>query len=285
MAHSHLAEVFGYPTDNLSPEAEKHRVEGVCPFNDEHFGCLKNQENPPLGNCSMQTPKGPTITCPTRFMQGGLVKEDAARFFGFPSGTWEVAPEVKLTDAAGHGVGNIDMVLVMRGADGEVEDFGSVEVQAVYISGNVRNPFRLYMEDREGRQHETYKGDKKPRPDYLSSFKRLILQVMRKGSILAEWGKRQAIAVDRHFFSTFLELPPVPQEEAEIAWLVYDLAFDRAGNRYNLELVETVYTTFEDALESLTTHEAGSEAEFRKRLRAKLDRLRFAPRQTSLPSD
>jgi len=41
----------------------------------------------------------------------------------------------------GRSAGNIDVVLVSYDNDGKVLDFGALEIQAVYISGNVRDPF------------------------------------------------------------------------------------------------------------------------------------------------
>ena len=46
--------------------------------------------------------------------------------------------EVRLNDANGKSAGNIDVVPVSYDNDGKVLDFGALEVQAVYISGNVR---------------------------------------------------------------------------------------------------------------------------------------------------
>ena len=52
--------------------------------------------------------------------------------------------EVKLKDADGQVIGIIDVVLVETDQR-EVINFGALEIQAVYISGNVRNPFRSYI--------------------------------------------------------------------------------------------------------------------------------------------
>lgn len=56
-------------------------------------------------------------------------------------------PEIRLTDVNGKAAGNIDLVLVEYNDEGYVTDFGALEIQAVYISGNLRRPFRAYMKD------------------------------------------------------------------------------------------------------------------------------------------
>lgn len=151
-------------------------------------------------------------------------------------------------------------------------DFGALEVQAVYISGNIRNAFKFYMEAPHSRYNTTWEGLSYPRPDYLSSSrKRLAPQLIYKGGILNEWQKKIAVAVDKNFFATLPELPRIEPDKADIAWLVYDLVFDQPTNRYNLLKSETVFTAFLPALETITMAEAGLVENFLEHLQQKLD--------------
>lgn len=110
------------------------------------------------------------------------------------------------------------------------------------------------------------------RADYLSSSrKRLAPQMIYKGGIFQQWGKRQAVALHKGFFATLPELPEIEVEQADIAWLVYDLQFDAANNRYQLVLDRVVYTAFEAALLRITTAPAGSVSDFMTLLQTKLD--------------
>ncbi len=52
-----------------------------------------------------------------------------------------------MKDKYGKSAGNIDYVLVSYDSKGRVIDFGSLEVQSVYISGNLTGPFTAYLED------------------------------------------------------------------------------------------------------------------------------------------
>ena len=36
-----LAEVFGFPTDNRTPEAERYRKNKLCPFNNKVPSCTR----------------------------------------------------------------------------------------------------------------------------------------------------------------------------------------------------------------------------------------------------
>ena len=48
-----LREVFGFPVDNFSPEATRHRDKKLCPFNNKVPNCTKDKANDPLGTCTI----------------------------------------------------------------------------------------------------------------------------------------------------------------------------------------------------------------------------------------
>jgi len=62
-----LAEVFGFPTDNFSNNAERYRKNRLCPFHNKVPSCTKNSATNPLGVCSIFYINSPVITCPIRF--------------------------------------------------------------------------------------------------------------------------------------------------------------------------------------------------------------------------
>ena len=251
-----LAEVFGFPTGNLSREAERYRRLKLCPFNNKVPNCTKDKADSPLGVCSIFNGEQIAITCPIRFRQEWLIAEDAAAFF-FPAGTkWTSLTEIQLNDKHGKPAGNIDIVLVAYDSAGKVVDFGALEVQAVYISGNVRRPFEHYLEDPVSRADMDW--TKQPRPDYLSSSrKRLAPQLLFKGGILNAWNKKIAVALDRSFFLTLPTLREAEPGDAEIAWLVYDLNREEANDRYSLTRQRTVYATFSESLDQITRPDVG----------------------------
>lgn len=269
-----LAEVFGYPTTNLTADAERKRESRICPFNNRVPSCTKDKATDPLGVCSIYHGTGVVITCPIRFTEDWIITEDAAKFF-FAEGTqWTSLREVRLTDQNGDSVGNIDYVLVAYDSSGKVTDFGSVEVQAVYISGNVREPFREYMRDRTSNHDMNWKvvGAGYPKPDYLSSSrKRLVPQLLFKGGIISGWGKKQAVIVQRSFFETLPTLPTVDPEDAHIAWMLYDLKPDSERDALRLVQTEVVYTQFLPALNKMTIPEPGTVTDFMSVLQRKLD--------------
>ena len=158
---------------------------------------------------------------------------------------------------------------------GRLRDFGSLEVQAVYTSGTISAPFKQYVADPtknanlDWRRHKNY-----PRPDFLSSSrKRLAPQLIYKGGILHAWKKKMAVAVASQFFATFPSMEEVDKDEAELAWIVYDLKHNIAENRRRLTLARTVYTRFIPTLDKITKSEPGEVQEFVDLLQDKLNEV------------
>jgi hypothetical protein len=268
-----LAEVFGFPTDNFSPGAERYRRNKLCPFNNKVPSCTKDKAENPLGVCSIYDGNNVVITCPVRFRQDWLIAEDAAAFFFPAEWSWTSLTEIRINDKHSQSAGNIDVILVAYDDAGRIIDFGALEVQAVYISGNIRRAFEYYIEDPVNRADMDWTKQRYyPRPDYLSSSrKRLAPQLIYKGGILHAWGKKQAVAVDSNFFSTLPHMDEVDQNEAEMAWLIYDVGHVPQQNRFQLVRSKTVYTRFDSALDKITKAEPGDIHSFIEQLQEKLD--------------
>jgi hypothetical protein len=217
-----------------------------------------------------------------------MIVTDAARFFFPPNTRYMALTEVRLNDKNGKSAGNIDMVLVALNDDDQIVDFGALEVQAVYVSGNVKKPFKHYMSDPEAHANMGWPSPGYPKPDYLSSSrKRLAPQLIFKGGILNSWKKKMAVVVHTSFFEQLPTLPEVDAVNAEIAWLTYDLNLDIATNRYKLEAATTCYTSFQDALNAITVADAGDVGVFIKTLqdRIKNGKIMGTPPASELPPD
>src|SRR4030065_292942 len=215
-----LAEVFGHLTTDLTEKADRYRTHRLCTFNNKVPNYTKDKAKDPLGVCSIYHENHPVITCPIRFREDWIITDHAASFF-FEEGTpWSSLTEVRLNDSHGKSAGNIDVVLVAYDNDGKVYDFGALEIQAVYISGNVCDPFEYFMKDTRRRASMDWsKEPTYPRPDYLSSSrKRLVPQLLFKGGILHSWKKKIAVALNKSFFANLPSLKRVSKSDADIAW-------------------------------------------------------------------
>jgi hypothetical protein len=272
-----LAEVFGHLTTDHTEKSDRYRSHRLCPFNNKVPNCTKDKAKDPLGVCSIYHEGHPVITCPIRFREEWLITDDAASFFFQKDTNWSSLTEVRLSDSQGKSAGNIDIVLVAYDDKGKVYDFGALEIQAVYISGNVREPFEYFMKDPKGRASMDWSKEPNcPRPDYLSSSrKRLDPQLLFKGGILHNWQKKIAVALNKSFFATLPKLKKVPKAKADIAWFIYDLELNKEkgqeAGRYSLKKVDEVFTEFEPALLSITTASPGKVGDFIKLLQEKLD--------------
>jgi hypothetical protein len=270
MPSHQLAEIFGFSYDNLSDRAERYRNLRLCPYNNKVPSCTKNSTKKPLGVCSVFEQDQRVITCPVRFREDWLVIEDAANFFFQPGMTFTSLGEVRLKDADGKTAGDIDFVLVSLDDRGHILDFGALEVQAVYISGNVSNSFEHYIANRK--QDHDFTWTERIRPDFLSSSrKRLVPQLIYKGRILMEWRKKVAVAIQDSFYATLPELPAVSPQEADIAWFVYRLEYDATTRLCHLVQDKVIYTQFKPALDEITTPRAGDISQFLAALQDNLD--------------
>lgn len=267
-----LAEIFGFTIENQSERALRYRENKLCPYNNIVSNCTKNSIEFPLGVCCLYHKNKPVIICPVRFREDWRIISDAAEFIFEGKSSWTHVGEVRLKDKFGKSAGNIDYVLVSYDDKGRILDFGSLEVQAVYISGNLTGPFTAYLENPISDFNWNH-AFKYPKPDYLSSSrKRLIPQIIAKGSILKQWNKKQAVALQTAFYDTLPSLPEVDKSESDFAFFLYDL--DCIDEKLELILKKVVYTQFAIALEQIAKFEAGSITEFTGLLQKKLDSKR-----------
>ncbi len=253
--------------------AVRHRNKRLCPFNNKVPNCTKDKANDPLGTCAIFHGTDRVITCPVRFRQDWIIADDAADFFFPNDAKWTAITEVRLKDKHGVSAGNIDIVLVSYDVNGRILDFGALEVQSVYISGNVRRPFQRFIESPKDNDQMDWSSEVNfPSPDFLSSSrKRLAPQLLFKGGIINAWKRKSAVAIDSPFFRTLPKLKRVARDKAEIAWLIYDLVFDPTLSVFQLTRTDTVYTAFDSALETLTKSEPGKISDFLSVLQDKLD--------------
>lgn len=259
-----LAEVFGFPILDKSSEA-KHGVSNrLCPFNNIQPNCTKDKIANPLGVCSVYVKSDPVMVCPVRFNQNWLITTEAAKFFFPKSREWTSFREVPLKEGNGKSAGNIDFVVVKYDKVGNIVDYGAVEVQSVYITGNIRDPFELLIEDpKEYSKTDWSKALKYPKPDFLSSTrKRLAPQLLFKGSILSQWKRKIAVAIDEALFSTLPNMKTVSIGKANLLWMVYKLKRDSKSGQFKLALSKLHPTMFAEAMECITVPEIGPEAPF-----------------------
>ncbi len=268
-----LLEVFGFATGDFSDKAVHYRKDRLCPFNNKVPNCTKDKAQDPLGVCTISDSGRPAIVCPVRFRQDWVITSDAASVLFPPGSMWTTMQEVTITDAKGASAGNLDYVLVSYDHAGRITDFGAMEVQSVYISGNLRRPFAHYMEDPKKQYNMDWSSQElRPRADYLSSSrKRLLPQLIYKGSILNAWGKKMIVALHEDFFGSLPAMEEAPFAEGEIVWLLYGLLPSPDGPGFSLKKVRTVPCRFQKSLDTIMNPRIGNIDLFVEKLQNRLD--------------
>jgi hypothetical protein len=79
------------------------------------------------------------------------------------------------------------------------------------------------------------------------------------------------VALHRNFYETLPELNPVPPQDADMVWLIYDLERDDTNNVYQLTLHRSIYTLFQPSLDQIITPQPGQIGNFLDHLQDKLD--------------
>jgi len=133
-----LCEVFGFPVNCFDPEAVRYRTEKLCPFNNRIPQCTKDKAKDPLGVCSIKEGDLAIAICPVRFRQSWKIMADVQSFL-LPNATKsDFVTEVRLKDANGQAIGNIDVVLVETDQR-EVIDYGQAEIIQIQTDCPVLN--------------------------------------------------------------------------------------------------------------------------------------------------
>ena len=270
-----FAEVLGYPTTNTSEEAQEARKNKTCRFTGIHKSdkgeCKKLNESSNAA-CSVYHDGKAVVNCPQRFEEGNEVFVEAARFFfakhrqDAENLTINVRPEKRIylttpDNKSKARYGNIDFVLELLNEDEEIVDIGTVELQSIYITGNMTKPYNQYMDDRPETtffdwRDEVNKNSDYPSPDVLSSIKRLSFQIFSKGSIVADnWQKRQVIVTDSTLYD-FFDLgfgTAEKDDDDDIAWFVCELNEMDEEKEFQMGVSETRYGTYQALKESFLT--------------------------------
>lgn len=250
MPNQPMAEVFGFQIDDLSPEAQRYRQHRLCPFNNKVPSCTKDKASDPLGVCSVYAGNEVTITCPIRFREDWRIASDAAEFFFPPGVAWTSFTEVPVENFGGKNDDTLNMVLSSIDQAGTLTGMGALEVQAVNISGNIREAFAAYLADPQANRQPHLGGKAQyPQADFQATLRQeLVPLLMQKGSDVFSWQQKMVIAVDKAFFAELAHLPKTSREEANIAWLVYDLIEEPPNRRYRLQHIQTVYTEYAETV-------------------------------------
>jgi hypothetical protein len=264
-----LLEVLGFACDDPSRTASDvwagylaSPTTMVCSFqrprpgdNGERF-CHKSSAAHPISVCAMAGDDSTVVTCPYRFEESELIFDHAWRFLvgndASAAMVRQVDAEIRLVTTERKQIGNADFVVSALDPTTGTRTLCTIEVQAVYNTGNTREIFEKFINSAARRRPEIdWSTERLPRPDFLSSWKRLRSQLLDKGPDLAKAGIKQVVVVDTWFLGNlrprlcaggdWSELA-APVNGADVAIFGYDLVKDSDG-RLRLTRRAEVYTT------------------------------------------
>jgi len=246
------AEIFGYPLDNGSSEAQQCRQRSWCPFVDRACNKTSRLLDYPFGVCSVQHRDGVRATCPRRFEEGGTlggiprVIEDIARhYFGDLNNVISFA-EVGLPN-----VGTIDYVLVRhKPLKAEVDDFVLVEFQAdsTTSTGAIVQALRDFVAGQDITRRSYAFG-----MNTYDTIKRAVTQLLNKGIVYEAWKTTSYWVIQEYIYTNLVHrygLRPdgyVPDHASRFA--LYDLAPE--SGRLVLKPTRFVSTTVDELFHAM----------------------------------
>jgi len=176
-------EIFGYPVDVTSGEAQAAMRNHWCPFVGGPCSKKTRLVDYPMGVCSVVYRGESIAICPVRFRQNDLVFRDVAMLHFRGLNNLVVFSEVAVRPA-----GSFDFVIVKhRPLSSDVEGFAIVEFQ----TGGTTSTGRLVQALRDAVAGEPIEGVTYGfGMNYADIWKRSLTQVLTKGIAAESWGER-----------------------------------------------------------------------------------------------
>ena len=190
------SEIFGHPYFATNQKATQDRERHWCPFVDKK--CYK-QSRPisyPFGVCSAHIQGKDIAVCPRRFLDQWNVFKDIAQHHFKSTHDLLLFPEIGLK-----GIGSFDFVLVKhRPLSSEIEDFVVIEFQTGQTTGT--GQLVQGLKDFLAGESIVYKSYNFGINAY-DIWKRTFTQVLAKGIILENWGRKIYWVVQEPIYHDF----------------------------------------------------------------------------------
>jgi hypothetical protein len=225
----HPGEIFGFPVDNRSDEAQAVRDRFWCPFRDKKCDKKSRLVSSPFGVCSAQWDEEIIALCPRRFLQDDIVFKDIADHYFGERHDLLVFSEVGL-----RGVGSFDYVMVKhKPLSSDVEDFVVIEFQTgqTTSTGKLVQAFGDFMEGQDVKDRTYGFG-----LNQYDIWKRTFTQILNKGIVLENWGQKIYWTVQESIYQYFVNrygltgLDFDPSDSTR--FIIYDI--NKSGPQYQL---------------------------------------------------
>lgn len=177
------SEIFGYPTSASGGKVDEVRAKHWCPFVNKI--CYKQSRliDYPFGVCTAHVSGKEVAICPRRFLDGHTVFTDVAQHHFKTTNDILVFSETRLED-----IGSFDFVMVKhKPMSPEIEDFVAIEFQTGQTTGTGQLVKGLTdFVAGESLVYKTYGFGL----NLYDIWKRTFTQILNKGVIMENWGKK-----------------------------------------------------------------------------------------------
>lgn len=249
-----------------------------CPF--IQSPCLKRTKqlpnNEPYPICSLwkntREPDPATdliFVCPKRFYAVDFLTEVIEHCWaGDKPANPQVAPEVKMA-----GFGNVDFVIADVQPDGEVDQFLSVELQAIDITGSAFKAYQALRASEDLDKRPTYNFN------WDNVYKRYITQLIRKGYFHHHWKSKIVAVIPEQVYqyitsrADFMRSPDVKSPQVNIIFMTYRLEHDPARpGEYRPQLVTVEGTSHANLQAAILYKDAPGKEAFTAQIKRSLVR-------------
>jgi len=235
----HPAEVFGYPVDVSSVQAQDARQRHWCPFVEEECNKASRLISYPMGVCSVQYANHIIALSPRRFLQDRIVfREIAYHYFGSHS-------DLLLFGEVGVGnVGTFDYVMVKhKPLSSDIEDFVVIEFQTAQTTGtgSLVKAFQDFMQSKKFETSSYGFG-----LNLADIWKRSFTQILNKGIVLEQWDHKIYWVVQEPVYQDLLE-------RYNLNGMGYDPEHKTVFTIYDLRRNHDKYELFRTRIESSST--------------------------------
>jgi hypothetical protein len=237
----HPSEIFGFPIDDESPEAQSTRQGYWCPFRNKKCDKKSRLISYPFGVCSVQWSDQVIALCPRRFLQDNTVFKDVADHYFGERHNLLVFSEVGLRD-----VGSFDYVMVKhKPLSSDIEDFVIIEFQTgqTTSTGKLVRAVDDFMHG-EKVMGQTYSFGL----NHYDIWKRTFTQILNKGIVLENWKHKIYWTVQEPIYSYFVSRYGFTDLDFDqghsTRFIVYDLV--RTGHEYQLSKTRIQSSSVDD---------------------------------------
>ena len=258
------------------PKVDPSRESFICPFIESR--CPKRSTSipgEPYPVCTiwrsngLDPAKDLICVCPKRFYAVDFLRDVIANCWpGDPPQNPLIAPEVKMV-----GFGNVDFVLADVGVGGEINQFLSVELQAIDITGSVMPAYLALREGVELPRRPTYG------LNWDNVYKRYITQLIRKGYFHHHWKTKIVAVIQDQIYrniverADFMRSTNVKDATVNIIFMTYKFEDDPDNTGQFKPVLTTIEGTSHSNLQQAILYkEAPSRDEFCDRIKRALSR-------------